>query len=151
MSILERNEAQISHYLGIDSGRSEVGLATADTETRMAFGYGKLKNGKDLIQKIVEIIAKENVSVVVIGIPEHMNQKSGEYDGEKLGKLIQKSVPEIQIEYQNEMFTTKMAQNNLIEGGKKNIKDLDDEESARIILQEWLDKNVTFNNLPPLG
>ena len=106
----------------------------------MAFGYGKLKNDKDLIQKIVEIIAKEDVAVVVIGIPEHMNQKNGEYDGEKLGKLIQEAVPEIQIEYQNEMFTTKMAQSNLIEGGKKNIKDLDDEESARIILQEWLDK-----------
>jgi putative transcription antitermination factor YqgF len=151
MSILASNEAKVSHYLGIDSGRSEVGLSLADTETRMAFGHGKMKNDKDLIQKIAAVIAEESVSVVVIGIPTHMNQKSGEYDGEKLGQLIQEAVPGIQIEYQNEMFTTKMAQSNLMQGGKKNIKDLDDEESARIILQEWLDKNVVFNNLPPLG
>jgi putative Holliday junction resolvase len=136
------NEAQISQILGVDYGKADVGLALANLETRMSFGYGKIKNDKQLIQKIGEIIAKENVTTVVIGFPPHMNQKNGEYDGEKLGKQIQEAVPEVQIKYQDEMFTTKMAQDNLIEGGKKNIKDLDDEESARIILQEWLDRTA---------
>ena len=47
----------------------------------------------------------------------------------------------IRIEYQNEMFTTKMAQANLIERGVKHVSLHDDEEAARIILQEWLDKD----------
>jgi len=44
------------------------------------------------------------------------------------------------VEYQNEMFTTKMAQANLIERGEKGVSQHDDEEAARIILQEWLDR-----------
>lgn len=143
MSILASNEAQIKHILGIDYGRADVGLALSDTETRMAFGYGKIKNDKELIQKVAEIIAKENVSEVIVGIPTHVNRENVEYDGEKFGKLLQAAVPGIQIEYQNEMFTTKMAQDNLIAKGVKGIKKFDDEESARIILQEWLDRHIT--------
>ena len=63
-----------------------------------------------------------------------------EYEGEKLGKLLQAFLPEIAIAYQDEMFTTKMAQHNLIERGMKNVSKHDDEEAARIILQEWLDR-----------
>jgi RNase H-fold protein (predicted Holliday junction resolvase) len=46
----------------------------------------------------------------------------------------------MKIEYQEEMFTTKQAQRNLIEKGVKGIKKFDDQEAARIILQGWLDK-----------
>jgi len=36
------------------------------------------------------------------------------------------------------MFTTKIAETNLAEKGIKKIKKYDDQEAARIILQEWL-------------
>jgi len=38
------------------------------------------------------------------------------------------------------MFSTKMAQANLLEKGMKNVGKFDDQESAKIILQSWLDK-----------
>jgi RNase H-fold protein (predicted Holliday junction resolvase) len=63
-----------------------------------------------------------------------------EYEGEKLGKLIQKLFS-VNVVYQNEMFTTKIAQARLIERGEKKVSKRDDAEAARIILQEWLDIN----------
>jgi RNase H-fold protein (predicted Holliday junction resolvase) len=39
------------------------------------------------------------------------------------------------------MFTTKMAQANLIERGTKQVSKHDDEEEARIILEQWLGQN----------
>ena len=47
------------------------------------------------------------------------------------------------MEYQNEMFTTKIAHERLIEKGVRNIKAHDDEEAARVILEEWLDREAS--------
>src|SRR4030042_6640695 len=127
------------NYLGIDYGKSKVGLAMADSETRMAFQYGTLDNDKNLLQKLAEIIEKENISKVIIGIASYINKESVIYPGEKLGEFLKNKL-KIEVEYQEEMFTTRQAQRNLIEKGVKGIKKYDDQEAARIILQGWLDK-----------
>jgi RNase H-fold protein (predicted Holliday junction resolvase) len=46
----------------------------------------------------------------------------------------------VPVAYQDEMFTTKMAQENIKARGGRNIAAADDQEAARIILQSWLDK-----------
>lgn len=126
-------------FLGIDWGSVDVGIAVADPETRIALTCTTLRNDEQLLQRIAEIIEREDVGTVVIGIPSHVNRVAVEYEGEKLGKLLQQFLPDIRIAYQDEMFTTKMAQQNLIERGMKHVSKHDDEEAARIILQEWLD------------
>lgn len=129
---------QEKKYLGIDWGKSKIGLAVAEGETRMAFGYGKIINDKNLLDNLLQIIRKENITDVVIGIPEHFVRQGKIFEGKKLGEEIEKK-SECKAYYQNEMFTTKMANANLIEQGKRKIKNFDDKESARIILQQWLD------------
>lgn len=131
---------KITHFLGIDWGKSRVGLSLADGETRIAFSYDTINNDDNFIGRLVEIIEKEEVDTVIIGVPSYINRKAVEYDGEKLGKLLQAIIPTIKIGYQNEMFTTKMAHERLIQTGIKNLKSRDDQEAAKIILQEWLDK-----------
>lgn len=126
-------------FLAIDYGQSKVGLAMADSETRMAFAYGTLDNDKNLLQKLAEIAEKENVSKIIIGVASYINKESVIYPGEKLGNFMKEKL-KIEVEYQEEMFTTKQAYRNLIEKGVKGIKKHDDEEAARIILQGWLDK-----------
>jgi putative holliday junction resolvase len=135
-----KNNSEISHYLGIDYGRTDVGLALADEETKMAFIYKTIKNDKNFLQNLAEIIEKENVKMVILGIPSYINKQEVVYEAEKLGKFIEEKL-KTEVEYQNEMFTTKMAQNNLIQKHIKGIKRFDDQEAARIILQEWLDRN----------
>lgn len=127
-------------YLGIDWGSVDVGIALADPETRIALTCTTLRNDEQLLERIAEIIKREDVGTIIIGIPSHVNRVVVEYEGEKLGKLLTQFLPEMCIAYQDEMFTTKMAQHNLIERGMKNVSKHDDEEAARIILQEWLDR-----------
>ena len=132
-------ENEKAHYLGLDWGATDVGVALAHAETGVAMGYMTLDNDEKLLTHLGEIIAKEEIGTVVIGIPLYINQKKGECKGEKLGQLLRTHFS-IKIAYQNEMFTTKMAQANLIERGMKQVSKHDDEEAARMILQEWLGK-----------
>lgn len=141
MSIDPQENPETSRILGIDYGQAEIGLALADHETRMAFAFGKIKNDKDAMRGIGEIIRREQVRKVIIGIPTHVKRKEVEQACERLGRMIERETG-IRVAYQNEMFTTKMAQANLIERGAKKIKRFDDAEAARIILQEWLDNNA---------
>ena len=131
---------RISRYLGIDYGKSKVGLSLAENETKISFAYGTLENNKDFFSCLMEIIKKEKIDKVIIGIPSYINRDEVEYDGEKLGDYL-RNIMKIDVEYHNEMFTTRMAQEKLKEKGMKNIKKLDDQEAARIILQSWLDKD----------
>jgi RNase H-fold protein (predicted Holliday junction resolvase) len=140
------------NYLGIDWGSSKVGIALAHAETGVALAYSTLRNDEFFMDNLLKLIELEDVGTVVIGIstrntlrsnaggPSHVNREEVEYDGEKLGKLIIEKLPDIHIAYQDEMFTTKMAQANLIERGEKHVGKHDDAEAARIILQEWMDK-----------
>ena len=129
----------MKNYLGIDWGAADIGVALAHGETRIALAYTTLHNDQDFLRRLGEIIVSENIGTVVIGIPSYINRVEVKYPGEKLGELLAKHFP-VGIAYQNEMFTTKMAQANLIERGMKQVSKHDDEEAARIILSTWLDK-----------
>ena len=128
-------------FLAIDFGLSKGGLALSESETKIAFAYKTINNDKNLFQKLAEIIEEENVKTVIIGIPAYINKEEVEYAGETLGKKIKELLSFVEICYHNEMFTTRMAQKNLIEKGVKGVKKFDDQEAARIILQSWLDNN----------
>jgi putative Holliday junction resolvase len=139
MSIYNQNEPNISHYLAIDFGETKIGLAMAESETQIAFSYATLKNDKNILDNLAKIIQKEQIKKIIIGMPAYNNHKKKSLESDKLSENIKKVFPRIEIEYQNEMFSTKSAQANLIEKGMKNIQKYDDREAARIILQEWLD------------
>ena len=132
MSITSSKNANTSHYLGVDFGKAKIGLAVADSETRIAFSYGVLKNDKKIFEKIGEIIEKEGISKIIIG-------DSG-VETQDFASLLEKL--NIPVEFQNELFSTQQAERNLKEKGAKKIKRFDDQEAARIILQSWLDKKA---------
>ena len=127
------------NFLGIDWGASDVGVSFADVETKIAFPLSTLRNDRSLIDTLGNIVVEKGVGTIVIGIPSHVNRKNVSYEGEKLGSVLEKHFPVV-VAYQDEMFTTKMAEANLKERGIRHIARFDDMEAARIILQEWLDK-----------
>lgn len=125
-------------FLGIDWGEKKVGIAIADSETRMAFALATLPNDARLLDALGEIVEARLVREVVIGIPSHVNREQVEYGGEKLGKLIASRF-HLPVHYENEMFTTKMARAELIARGVRGHLDAqDDREAARIILESFL-------------
>lgn len=129
----------MKNYLGIDWGLSDIGVALAHGETRIALGYTTLRNDENILVSFRKIIQSENIGTVVIGIPSYSNREEAKYPGEKFGELLLRHFPVV-IAYQDEMFTTKMAQANLIERGTKQVSKHDDKEAARLILSAWLDK-----------
>lgn len=130
-----------AEFMGIDWGKSDIGIALADADTRMAFAYTTLDNSTTTIQKIGHIIREKEVKTVVIGIPSPINREEIFYDAEKLGELLEHNYGVV-VHYQNEMFSTKLAQTQLIEKGVRQIQRYDDEEAARIILQDWLERET---------
>jgi putative Holliday junction resolvase len=126
--------AQIKKILAIDFGESKVGLAMAETETRIAFALGILKNDAEFWEKLQKIIRENEVDFVIIGKPRWITEKKDRI--QNLAEKINKDL-EIKVQVVEEMFTSKMAQNNLKEAEKKNIG-LDDAEAARIMLEDYL-------------
>lgn len=130
-----------AEFMGIDWGKSDIGIALADESTRMAFAYTTLSYAPRVIEKIGEIIQEKGVKTVIIGIPSPINRGEVVYDSEKLGELLEHNYGVV-VYYQNEMFSTKVAQKQLIERGIRDIEMYDDQEAARVILQDWLERKT---------
>ena len=130
---------ETKYILGIDWGKKRCGIAFADTETLIASGFGECKQ-EDLITRVNEIAEKMEIQEIVIGF-SYITQN------DQQNESIQKAANQLSKEgysviKEEETFSTKMAQRHLIEAEKKQVSQNDNVESARIILQGWLDKNM---------
>lgn len=132
--------AQISTILGIDYGKNKIGLAIADEETKMAFAFDTLKNDREFLKNLKDIAVSKNIKTIVVGMTKHSNDEESAKEKAFFAKMIEREIG-ISVVFQEEMFTTKMAQSNIKMRGGRNIAKLDDQEAARIILQSWLDAN----------
>lgn len=141
-SIPSQDGSNISHYLGIDFGKSKIGLAIADEETRMAFAFDTLKNDAAFLGKLKEIIESKEVKTIVLGMVSHEKDQESATEKMKFAKMLVQELG-LEVVLQDEMFTTKIAQDNIKKRGGKNIAQTDDQEAARIILQSWLDRQIS--------
>jgi putative Holliday junction resolvase len=131
----------MKRYLGVDYGQSKIGLAVADSEIRIAFAYSTIDNDKNFLDVLAKIIEIENIDQIIIGKLDNTGAGKKAFEAEEIGESLKKEF-KIPVSYQEEMFSTKMAENNLKERGAKKIKKWDNQEAARIILQSWLDKKA---------
>jgi putative Holliday junction resolvase len=140
MSIYPEKTPIVSHFLALDYGKSRVGLAVADSETRIAFALTTLENDKKFLENLKKIVVTEEIEKIIIGKLDFAGGQAKAFEADEIGQQLEKELG-IAVEYQEEMFSTKMAEAGLKERGGKKIKELDNQEAARIILQSWLDKN----------
>jgi len=132
------NTSQLSSFLGVDFGKAKIGLALADGETRLAFALGTLKNDREFQAKLKKIIFEKNITKIIIGKTKHGKDLQSSEEKLKFGRELEGKLG-VSVEFFEEMFTTKMAHENIKMRGGKNIAQFDDQEAARIILQSWLD------------
>ena len=127
--------------LGIDYGKSKVGLALGDDVTKMAFGLKTIRNEglQKLVSEIKKIMEEEAVELIVLGKPVNLE---GE---EVISKDMQAFYDELNavnsIVWQNEQLSTKQAQSmaKTIPGKPVRLKEVDDKIAAMVILQPYLD------------
>ncbi|MCK5332825.1 Holliday junction resolvase RuvX [Candidatus Parcubacteria bacterium] len=130
--------------LAIDYGDRKIGLAISDENQKLASRLLTLENKtlEKSVFSIKDIITKENIGEILIGIPVGLKMESEQ--ARKTEKFITFLKEEITIPFQtiNEVFTSRIAEENLLLAGVKreNFREVIDQEAARIILQEYLDK-----------
>jgi len=132
--------------LGLDIGDKRIGVALSDPGGILASPLTIIERTEDsqAIKAIADIINKEQVGQVVVGLPLSLDGTlSGQ--AEKVREFTDKLAEQINIplEYRDERLTTVMAQRlKRASGGKKGRgKTRYDAEAAAVILQSYLDES----------
>ena len=132
-------------YLGLDLGKKTLGLAISDRTGMIASFYKSIRYEDEdkLISELKDIIEREKIDILVLGLPKNMDNSEGfraietlEFK-EKLEKEIDKN-----IVLQDERLSTRVAENVLIDAdlSRKKRKKVIDGVSAVVILQTYLDR-----------
>lgn len=124
------------HILGIDYGRKKIGLALAISKLAEPYMVVRYKQINDAVSKIREIIKKEEVEKIVLGISEGEMEIETKNFGQELSKTI-----DVPVEYQDETLTSSEAITRSIDSGMRRSKrkSMEDAFAATIMLQDYLD------------
>lgn len=131
--------------LGIDYGEVRIGLALSDPLRIIAKPYQVIQNrGEVTFSELKQIIKKEKVGLIVIGLPLHPD--GGESNKTKEVRAFvekMKSHIDIKIEFWNEVYTTVEANEELkrMKISAKDSKKFIDMIAASVILKDYLEYN----------
>lgn len=116
--------------LGIDYGRSKVGLAIAEGPLAQPMGVIRYSNLGELIVKIRNIIEDDDIDKVIVGVSEGEMAKESKEFAKSIGALTF-----------DETLSTWEAQKLSIEAGirRKKRQQMEDAYAATIMLQGYLD------------
>lgn len=130
--------------LALDLGKKRIGLAVSDEEASIAFPAGALESKgrrKDVLA-LLELIEEKGISRVVIGLPKHLDGRSGP-EAEAALSFAQKlhEASGLPVDTLDERWTTIEAERILRDQGRKGKKrrQLVDSVAASIILRTYLD------------
>jgi putative Holliday junction resolvase len=127
----------MSSILGLDVGEVRVGVALANSVARLASPYLTLANTGSVIQQIHDIIDKESVDVVVVGLPRNL---SGEDTDQTryCRSFADQLTPFVKVVFQDEALTSRKAEAELQARGKAYEKGDIDSLAATYILEDFL-------------
>ncbi|MBV8143118.1 MAG: Holliday junction resolvase RuvX [Verrucomicrobia bacterium] len=133
----------IARLLGLDYGDSRIGLAISDQLGSFAHPYRTLPSGHRVVEEIRAIVAREQISGIVIGLPRNMDGTLGSSaaKAKTFGEQLALALPAIKILFWDERLTTQEAQRALHAAGKttRQSRKMIDQVAAQILLQNYLD------------
>jgi putative holliday junction resolvase len=129
--------------LSLDVGTKTIGIARGSTESGLAAPLQTLSRKsvrKDSL-RIAEICREHGASVLVVGLPLHLDGKEGRsvrlarQVGDGVGSIIA-----IEVHYHDERFSTVEAERRLRDAGRSHgrRRELIDAAAAAVILEDWL-------------
>ncbi len=124
--------------IAFDVGEKRIGIAEADSVLKIAFPIGVLFVDGLEFERIRQLIAEKEPSILVVGYPR--NQSGSETRQTNIahdftGQLQQFGLP---VEFQDESLTSVVAEERLKQRNKPYEKSDIDSEAATIILQDYL-------------
>lgn len=136
--------------MGLDVGSKTVGVAFSDPLgwTAQAEEIIPIDEENEVfgIDRVAELVKREQVAGFVVGLPKNMNNTEGpRVEASKhYGELLQQRFPEIPVDFQDERLTTVEAHRMLVEEAdisRAKQKKVIDELAASLILQNYLDRH----------
>ena len=131
--------------MGIDFGLKRIGLALTDPLLTFSYPYKTISNDNSLWDNLKSVIEENNVNKIILGFPK----KSSRPDKD-ITKNVLEFKDKLNIKFNmevilwDESYTSEMAKQivikSVVKKSKRRDKGLIDQNSAAIILQEYLDE-----------
>lgn len=136
----------MSKILGLDLGTRTVGIAISDNLEMIASAVETYRFREDdfdsALNRVIEIVNEKKVNKIILGYPKHMNGDVGEKAilCEQFKVRLEEKL-NIEVVLFDERWTTKLAQNRLLEFdlSRNKRKKIIDKMAAVVILQNYLD------------
>ncbi len=133
----------MGRILAIDYGQKRVGIAVSD-ELRIVANGLKTITVNEIWSFLKDYLSTEDVDCIVVGEPFNMENKPSDASRfiDPFVKKLVKKYPGMKVERFDERFTSKMAQQAMLDSGlkkkKRQDKALVDKISATILLQSYM-------------
>jgi putative pre-16S rRNA nuclease len=133
--------------LGIDLGDARIGLAISDELGMLAHPLETihLKQTADPLERIAEIVQRDKIGTIVLGLARNMNGTYGPAaeKGRAFADQLRGRVS-CEVKLWDERLTSVAAQRSLHEAGRnaKTSREVIDQVAAQLILQGWLDSQA---------
>ncbi len=133
-----------TRFLGVDTGQRRIGLAISDPDRKIASPLATYQRQNRAADHgyFERLVREENVGLLVIGLPVHLDGREGKTAvearrfGEWLGAAVQ-----LPVVFWDERFTSVEAEHAMLAAGltHKKRRQRRDRLAAQIILQSYLD------------
>ena len=121
-------------FLGVDFGAKRIGIAVSNPEGTIAFPREIVQGGAGAVERILDIVKKEDAETIVVGLPLGQGGKDTDQTMRVRGFVGElKRTTDIPVEFENELLTTRLAQKS-VQGVAP------DASAAALILQSYLDR-----------
>ena len=140
--------------IGLDVGTVRIGVARADTATKIAIPDGFINVNGQEISEIQRKLRLYNSNILVMGMPRSNN---GNHTAQsefvkQFAKQVAATIPGLKIYFQDESLTSVEAERRLKARKNNYQKGEIDAESASIILQDFIERmQVALNNQQSLS
>jgi putative holliday junction resolvase len=131
--------------MALDIGEKNIGVAISDKMNILAIPHSIEKNDEDFSYKISRLVEEKDIKKIIIGIPYNLKGRLG-YQANKtldFAEKLKKKV-NIEIDFLDERFSTKISKDNLLHNKKTSGYPVD-KYAAAVILENYLN-NEKYNN-----
>ena len=135
--------------IGLDVGTVRIGVARADTATKIAIPDGFINVNGQEISEIQRKLRLYNSNILVMGMPRsnNGNQTAQSEFVKQFARQVAATIPGLKIYFQDESLTSVEAERRLKARKNNYQKGEIDAESASIILQDFIERmQVALNN-----
>ena len=138
--------------LALDVGEKRIGVARADSSTRIAVPVGFVEVDGTEWEKLMQLSRLHSTSYFVVGLPRSNegNETAQSVYVRNFAKILVERIPGAKVRFQDESLTSVEAEQRLRSRRKTYGKGEIDAEAAAIILQDFLEgfQNDSINQGP---